>query len=277
MQLQQYLKLINYQGVLEPTLEVLCDLHRCHAYNISYENIDVVMQTPVSLDAAAIFEKIVGNGRGGWCYEMNGLLGWALQEIGFTVTRYAGGVMRSERGDQALGNHLVLRIDLDEPWIADVGLGDGIVEPLPLRMGEYRQGHRCFQLRRLDSGGWRFRNRPDGMPPDYDFFEDSTSEHQLRATCESLQSDPESMFRQNLICQRISDTGGYSLLGRILINLDDGGRRMLHSEVELIDVLTNVFFLKLPDITGLWNMVVDRHQVLFANKPVDDIQFGPTE
>ena len=41
--------------------------------------------------------------------------------------------MRSSQGDASLGNHLVLRVDLDEPWLADVGLGDGALEPLRLR------------------------------------------------------------------------------------------------------------------------------------------------
>ena len=45
---------------------------------------------------------------------------WALQEIGFEVTRMVGGVMRAIHGDQAMGNHLVLRVDLEEPMLADV-------------------------------------------------------------------------------------------------------------------------------------------------------------
>jgi N-hydroxyarylamine O-acetyltransferase len=63
-------------------------------------------RTGIGIDKA--FEKIVSRGRGGWCYEMNGLLGWAREEIGFEVIYMSGGVARSTRGDSALGNHLVL-------------------------------------------------------------------------------------------------------------------------------------------------------------------------
>jgi N-hydroxyarylamine O-acetyltransferase len=77
--------------------------------------------------------------RGGWCYEMNGLMDWALREIGFKVTRMAGGVMRASVGDGVVGNHLVLKVDLDRPYLADVGFGDGLVEPIPIEPGRTKQ------------------------------------------------------------------------------------------------------------------------------------------
>ena len=46
---------------------------------------------------------------------MNGLLGWALREIGFDVVRVMGGVHRRERGDGALGNHVVLLVGWRKP------------------------------------------------------------------------------------------------------------------------------------------------------------------
>jgi N-hydroxyarylamine O-acetyltransferase len=90
MELHDYLKRVGYRGPIEPTLEVLRAVHRCHACNVPYENLDVIRQVPVDQDIERIFTKIVHDGRGGWCYEMNGLLGWALREIGFDVTRMCG-------------------------------------------------------------------------------------------------------------------------------------------------------------------------------------------
>ena len=113
MRLDDYLARIGYSGPIEPTLAVLRDVHRRHLAAIAYENLDVICEVPVDGDIARIFRKLVRDQRGGWCYEMNGLLDWALREIGFAVTRIAGGVMRIERGDEALGNHLVLKVDLD--------------------------------------------------------------------------------------------------------------------------------------------------------------------
>ncbi|MGI9328426.1 MAG: arylamine N-acetyltransferase family protein, partial [Pseudomonadales bacterium] len=235
MQLQRYFDRIGYSGAATPSLDALAAVHRHHACGITYENLDVVLEIPVDQSPARIFEKIVEQQRGGWCYEMNGLLGWALAEMGFQVKRVCGGVMRAERGDSAFGNHLVLQVTVDgQPWIADVGLGDGILEPIPLREGTHQQFGRSFQLQHLDNKEWRFQNRTDGLPLSYDFVDDSTTETRLAQTCSDLQSDPNSMFRQNLICQRMTEDGGMMLLGRVLRSFDPTRpRRLLQSEAEL--------------------------------------------
>ena len=97
MQLTDYLTRIDYHGTVAPTLACLNAVHRHHLLNIPYENLDVQLRRPVDQDIERIFEKIVHRRRGGWCYEMNGLLCWALREIGFDVMRMTGGVGRKER------------------------------------------------------------------------------------------------------------------------------------------------------------------------------------
>src|SRR4051812_23247177 len=130
MNLQAYLARIGYQGDLSPTAETLRGIQRAHLLAIPYENLDVHLGRPLTLEPAVAYDKIVGQGRGGWCYEMNGLLGWALEEIGFSVTRLAGANRRGPGGSRVPGPHLVLRVDLDgETWIVDAGYGDGPIEP----------------------------------------------------------------------------------------------------------------------------------------------------
>src|SRR6185437_1352334 len=172
MELQAYLDRIGYAGPVRPDLATLRAVHRAHLQAIPYENLDVQLGRPVTIDPARAYDKIVGCRRGGWCYEMNGLLGWALGEIGFSVTRMAGAAMRQERGDFTTGNHLVLRVDLPEeptPWIADVGFGDGILDPFPLRAAHLEtEGHR-FRLEAMDAGWWRFHNHEFGGAKSFDF------------------------------------------------------------------------------------------------------------
>ena len=77
--------------------------------------------------------KIVGAHRGGFCYELNGLFATLLEALGFRVSLLAAEVRSPETG--AWGppfDHLVLRVDLDGPWLVDVGFGDGCPEPLTL-------------------------------------------------------------------------------------------------------------------------------------------------
>ena len=139
-QLERYFARVGYDGAREPTLATLTALHRAHLLAIPYENLDIHLGRPLTLDRGAMFRKLVDERRGGWCYEMNGTLGQVLAAMGFDVRYVSGAVHRATRGDAALGNHLVLIVTLNRPWIVDVGFGDGFIEPLPLEPGTYRQG-----------------------------------------------------------------------------------------------------------------------------------------
>jgi N-hydroxyarylamine O-acetyltransferase len=275
--LHEYLARIGYEGPVRPDLACLKSLHRQHLLSISYENLDVQLERPLDLDPQRIFEKIVQQRRGGWCYEMNGMLQWALTEIGFDVMRMNGGVMRKEQGDPTMGNHLVLCVNLDEPYMADVGLGDGLLEPIPLRADNFTQGNLAYSLEPLEDDLWRFHNHEGRIPPNFDFRYRPADEDLFAEKCAELQSDPESIFVQNLICQRQRPDGVYILLGRVLSHITSDGvqRTLLNSPEELRDTLAAVFDLRDPQADDLWPRVVERHEALFGDTEVDEIQFGP--
>lgn len=278
MNLAGYLERIGFTGPMRPDLDCLNAVHRGHLRSIAYENLDVQLGRPVDQEPGRIFEKLVSRRRGGWCYEMNGLLGWALGEIGFDVMRMTGAVGRTVRGDEALGNHLVLCVRLGGPYMADVGLGDGIRQAIPLAEGPVGHDGCRFELTRLtDSGMWRFNNYAGAVPVDFDFLFAPADEARLARSCDALQSDPESMFRQNLVCQRLRADGTHMLLGRVLVRPAGSGRRktLLGSADELLATLRDVFGLEEPDAGDLWPQVQARHEALFGDTPADAISFGP--
>ncbi len=268
MKLADYLCRIDYQGPVEPSLGCLTAIHRQHLMQVSYENLDVQLDRPVDLDIERIFEKIVHRRRGGWCYEMNGLFGWALAEIGFDVMRMSGGVMRSLAGDQVLGNHLVLAVQLDVTYLADVGLGNGLFAPTPLVEGRFSQESTNFGLERLEDDFWRFNNHPGAMASDFDFRLARADEAELARMCENLQSDPDSLFRQNLLCFRYHEDGLWVLLGKTLLSYSGSDpkstKRVLESADEFEQTLADRFDLREPDIAKLWARVSARHDELFA-------------
>lgn len=263
-QLQAYFERIGYTGAARPDLATLNVVHRAHALAIPYENLDVYLERPVDQDIERIFHKIVRDGRGGWCYEMNGLLGWALREIGFTVTRHTGGVFRADFGDDALGNHLLHSVHLDKTYVVDVGIGDFIKEPVVLKEGSISDSGRTYRLEQLPDNSWRFHNAQGAMPPSFDFFHEPADEARLAATCRTLQTDSESMFRQNLICQRMTATGVKGLLGRFYTDTDARlDKHLIASEDELHDVIINALGITPPKLDGLWERVSARHSELF--------------
>ena len=267
MQLGAYLDRIGYRGPVAPTLECLTGIHRCQALNVPYENLDVHLGVPVGQDIEVIFDKIVKRRRGGWCYEMNGLLGWALREIGFDVARVTGAVHRRDRGDSALGNHLVLLVRLEKTYLADLGLGDGIREPIPLEEGSCRQGSLEFRLERLTDGYWRWHNHSFGNPATADFREAPADEDLLKEKVQFLQTSPESVFVQNLAFEIMRPDSVVTLVGRVLSEKSANGeyKTVLNSPVEIEAALADNFGIRNVSIEPLWQKICVRHAEVFGN------------
>ncbi len=273
MNLDAYLDRIGLSERPPADLEGLRVLHRAHLRAIPYENLDVQLGREVTIERPAIFAKIVGRGRGGWCYEMNGLLGWALGALGFRVTRVAGAVMREAQGDAVVGNHLVLKVELDEGlYLADVGFGDGPLEPVRVRPGPFSAGGFSFALTRLDETWWRLHNHPQGGAPSFDFTLDAADEALLAQRCAELQTADWSPFVQNLVCQRHMPDGLIILRGRVVRTVTPAGHtdRILNSEDEFVRFLDEAFALDVSGAAALWPKLCARHDALFAAslKPV---------
>src|SRR5690242_2886518 len=97
LDLDAYLKRIEYTGDLEPTYSVLEALHRAHTTHIPFENLDILLGRPILLDLASLQTKLVLGCRGGYCFEHNLLFAAVLERIGFSLIRLAA---RVHHGDQ---------------------------------------------------------------------------------------------------------------------------------------------------------------------------------
>ena len=103
--LQGYLDRIGFEGEARPDRATLDAGAPPSPAGGELRNLDVQLGEPLVTDRQQAFAKVVDRRRGGWCYEMNGSLGHALDLIGFKVTRMAGGVMRSAGGDAGGQQH----------------------------------------------------------------------------------------------------------------------------------------------------------------------------
>jgi N-hydroxyarylamine O-acetyltransferase len=264
--LNAYLERINYHGDVRPDLETLTAVHRAHLFNIPYENLDIHRGGYLSVQVDAIFEKIVVNRRGGWCYEMNGLLAWALREIGFDVTLLGSTVNRQPTGKVIEGNHLILRVQLDEPYLADVGFGNGLIEPIPLAAGTYKQGYLEYGLRH-DGERWWFQNHIYGGAG-FDFTLDGHELEDFAAQSHELQTWPESGFVRNTVCFRFNDQGYTSLRGAVIGRITAEGLQesVIDNPAYYRQVLAETFDLRLPDTDALWEKVWARHQAWMAEQ-----------
>ncbi|MGH8178066.1 MAG: arylamine N-acetyltransferase family protein [Steroidobacter sp.] len=260
LKLDAYLRRIGYTGPLSADLATLTAVHRQHVRTIPYENLDVQLAREVTLDIERVYTKIVTHKRGGWCYEMNGLLAWALHEIGFKFTELAAGAMREERGDEAFGNHRALLVHLERDYLADVGFGDGLLEPIALTAAEFVQGSLRFRLEQLDNDLWRFVNHPEGGAKSFDFYSRPADFSLLNATCTLLQTAPDSPFVLNAVCQIHTMDGLMMLRGRSLKSVSHAGvsHRTIADVADYRATLAKVFGLEIPETDYLWQRILER-------------------
>lgn len=151
--LDVYCARINYTGSRDVSVETLKALHFAHVHNVRFENLDIHLGKPLSLEPADLFSKIVTRKRDGYCYEVNKFFTMVLRACGFQVPGLQARVFYSF-ADFRPRSHQLLLVTVDkEPWIADVGFGSCCLrEPLRLKTGVVNeQGPESFRLR---AGAW---------------------------------------------------------------------------------------------------------------------------
>lgn len=125
MDLDSYFTRIGYRGPRTATLDTLHAITHAHTSTIPFENLDVLLGRPIELGPEALFQKLVVDRRGGYCFEQNGLLLAVLEELGFTVAPISARVRLDRPRDfTPPRTHVFLRVDLQgESWLTDVGVG----------------------------------------------------------------------------------------------------------------------------------------------------------
>jgi N-hydroxyarylamine O-acetyltransferase len=134
--LDAYLARIGYAGPKAPTLSTLQAIHALQPAAIPFESLDPFLRRPVRLDLASLQQKLVGQRRGGYCFELNGLFAGALRALGFSITPLSGRVRWMAPPDRPEGarTHTLTRVDLaDGAWLADVGFGGHLLAG-PIRL-----------------------------------------------------------------------------------------------------------------------------------------------
>ncbi len=248
---EAYLTRIGYDGARAPTIKTLRALHRAHLTAVPFENLDIHLGRPIVLDPDAFFRKIVGERRGGFCYELNGLFGELLRFLGFEVSLLSGRVALDAGGFGLEFDHLVLRVRVDDGtrWLADVGFGRSFHEPLSLDLPRTEDAE-GLSYRAVDQGAeWHVEARtPSGeLRPQYAFTLAPRELASFAGMCAFHQTSPESHFTRKAVCSRLGARGRTTLSGDTLIEVLGEVRRETPIEAGAREeVLARCFGVHLP-------------------------------
>lgn len=252
--LERYLVFVGVTRPTTPTLKALAELQLAHLRSIPFENLNPMLDLPVSLEHDALLEKMLSGTRGGYCFEHNMLLGAALVALGYRVQLLAGrGLVGTEPGEVRPRTHLALLVssaDADERLV-DVGFGrTSLSGPLipefdtvqHLAGDRYRlldhDGEWAVESARGAHGPWTTLYLLDPRPV---FPIDVEMANHFVAT------HPLSHMRGNLILLRPTATGKRSVaVGQLVVDETERQERRQLDPAELDAVLRDEFGIVAP-------------------------------
>jgi N-hydroxyarylamine O-acetyltransferase len=233
MNVSLYLARIKFSRPLKPDVQTLQGLQLAHMLSVPFENLDIGLKRPIRLTEDSLWNKIVGQKRGGFCYELNGMYAWLLKQIGFEVT-YLNARVYNHEGKLGIDfDHLALLVQIPNQlgrWLVDVGFGDSFNEPLSFEeQGEQVQGLRSYRLEQTPDGYITWQKNYDGSWQRQYFFDLQPRSFPIdyEAACLYHQTSPHSSFTRGSIISKATSDGRVSLEDRRLI-LTKNGQRSEH-------------------------------------------------
>ncbi|NEU57282.1 arylamine N-acetyltransferase [Halorussus sp. MSC15.2] len=239
--------------------DTLETVQRAHVTSVPFETLAVTGDPfgpdpgeGVTLTLPHLYGKIVGRERGGFCFELNGLFGWLLAELGFDADRIAARMLSDDGDPRPPANHHSHLVDLGRRYVVDVGCGvPSMRRPLPLdgtavsdaagvewRVVESERPDADYltQCRSPGDEEWTDRYVFDATPRKLCYFE---------ATCDYLATAPESGFTGDPTVSIATERGHLKLSPEKLTRSERGDRSECEiTEDEWDDLLESEFGLR---------------------------------
>lgn len=251
---------------IEPTVSMLIKLHRAHLDRVAYTNLEIQLDHSTSIDPLESVRRILG-GRGGYCFHLNLAFAALLLGIGYDVVVARAAVPTAGEDGHAWGNHVIALVRLGgESFIVDVGIRDGLRDPLLLR--EHTVLSAPFRYRLEHSGGvlWHLYYEERASIAGFDLDVTPVEPSSFALEHVFLSTSQDSYFVRNFIAHRRPADHVLTLRGCVLTRTDVHTRssRDILTEREWLTLLVEEFGLSLGNLSrqerlGLWRRVQARH------------------
>ncbi|MEW2154474.1 arylamine N-acetyltransferase [Streptomyces sp. NPDC007189] len=269
-QADAYLRRIGAQRPPKPTSRALHELHLRHLRTVPFENLSIHLGDEIVLEEGRLLDKLIGRGRGGFCYELNGAFGALLAALGYEVELLAARVYGDEGRLGIPYDHLALRVGTVEgdTWLADVGFGAHSHHPLSCTdRAEQADPGGVFRVADAGPDAAGVRGGGSAGAGDLDVVRDGTPRYRLETRPRALgdcvagawwhSTSPLSHFTRSLVCSRLTEDGGrITLSGRELkTTAADGtcGARELETDEEVLTAYRERFGIELDRVPTVRN------------------------
>jgi N-hydroxyarylamine O-acetyltransferase len=233
VKVERYLQRIGINETSQPDHEFLARLQLQHMLHIPFENLDIGRGKRLILGYDALYDKIVEDRRGGYCYELNGLFYWLLKQLGYSVSMLSARVHDPDGKVGAEFDHMTLLVELDRNYLTDVGFGDSFRRPIVFPDGEERDVSGYYMISKnpdLQGGYLLQRHGTDGWTAQYQFTDIPRKLSDFEEMNNYHQTSPDSHFTRDAVCTIATPTGRTSLSTKFLTITKDGGKEKIPVE-----------------------------------------------
>lgn len=231
-----YLKALDYDGPLDPTAATLRELHRRHLMALPYDSSlntgrGTALWAGVDIDVDAAFDAIVLGGRGGVCYELNGLFRALLTELGYETGVLAAGIRQADGTFGPDLEHVFGYVRLaGQLWLADVGfVGPSYLEALPVVLDQVSEQYGTG-FRIVAADGYHVverKGRVGGWQAVYRFHPEPRDLAEWLAPSGELDRFARQLSGSGIVVRGRAFPGGQRILiGKRLVTVEDGDLRM---------------------------------------------------
>ncbi|TCT24574.1 N-hydroxyarylamine O-acetyltransferase [Melghiribacillus thermohalophilus] len=191
------------------------DIQRRHLLTVPFENLDIHLKHPLSMDPVKVQEKVAVHKRGGLCFELNSLLGAVYRELGYQVHYVSAAFWNEDKHDwNPPYSHLALNVNVEgKTYLADVGVGGGFMEPIEIRHGMVYEDH-LATYRLEQTGDTSYILQKSANDQWEKLFQFSTQPEELAAfqpMCRYYETSKDTLFGQERLCSIATADGRISL------------------------------------------------------------------
>lgn len=246
MRIENYLARISYPDFDTLNISNLFKLHQSHVYNIPFECLDIHLGIPITLNVESIYKKVVNYVRGGFCYELNTLFNWLLNQLGYESNLISAQIINNNEPGPDY-DHMAIHVKYEgSSWLLDVGFGDLFVHPIEIKPDIVQfDGLNYFMVKHL--GGETYSllmsATENHFKEKYRFKLSGVALEEFAEQCQLKQTSEDSHFVKNLICTQPIAEGRKTVFNQKFLQRDSGGRHFFTfgSENDLVSCLQKEF------------------------------------
>ena len=253
--ISKYFERINLKQDLDNIvldLELLKKIQYSHVMNIPYENIDIANNIPLDLDNDKLFEKMIINNRGGYCFEINSLYNWLLCELGYKTTSYMSRYLRGEL-EIPMRRHRVIAVESDlisGRILCDAGVGERAPKhPLLIEEGIIQeQFGETYRFEKDEFFGWLLTDYHKGeWKPYYSFTEEPQLDIDYVMPSFYCEKHPDSPFNKKFMIEIKTPDGRKTLNDNVFHIFKSGNmdELVIDNDELLRNILREHFYIKI--------------------------------